>query len=194
MGTLFETSAVQGFMHVLPRGIDHILFILSLTLMTARLRSSLVLCSIFTLAHSCTLALSTLGFVHVSSHIVEPIIALSIVVIALMNLSNTTLEAQSATKWLRGLMIFAFGLFHGLGFATGLANLGLSGSELAPTLVGFNIGVELAQVVVILCSATLLALWTLLRKETSTLLRPINSAVAAIALFWCIERAMLLWI
>ena len=133
----------QGFIHVVPEGRDHILFVLGVFLLSRAWKPLLAQVTTFTLAHSVTLALATLGFVHVPSAIVEPIIAASIVAVAIENIVR-----PRYTHW-RLLVVFVFGLIHGLGFAGALSDLDLPTSSLVTGLVGFNVGVELGQLSVI---------------------------------------------
>ena len=137
----------HGFHHILE-GWDHLLFITALVLATRRWRELIVVVSVFTVAHTITLILSVCDIVRLSSHIVEPMIAASIVVIALQN----ALRPSAARGWLRLTLAFGFGLFHGLGFAGGLleAMQELPGFSLGSALGGFSIGVELGHQVVVL--------------------------------------------
>ena len=172
-----------GFTHILPGGLDHVLFVLGLFLLASGTRTLLLQISVFTVAHSVTLALAALGLVSVPSSIVEPLIAVSIAYIAIENL-----VATSISRW-RPAIVFAFGLLHGLGFARALADLGISGTDLPVTLVGFNVGVELGQLAVVLTAAVvvhLLPLATAHRRRYLT--NPASAAIAAIGLFWAIER------
>ncbi len=107
----------QGFVHVVPLGLDHILFVLGLFLMSREWKPLLLQVSAFTAAHTVTLALSTLGIFRLSPSIVEPLIAISIVVIAVENL-----HAEHRLRW-RVAIVFAFGLIHGLGFAGALSDI-----------------------------------------------------------------------
>ncbi|QFS82979.1 HupE/UreJ family protein [Roseivivax sp. THAF197b] len=132
-----------GFEHILPMGLDHILFVLGLFFLSARLGPLLWQVSAFTLAHTVTLALGALGYVNVPGFIVEPIIAASIVFVAVENIVS-----KGWSKW-RPLVVFAFGLLHGLGFASVLGEFGLPAGQFIPALIGFNIGVELGQLTVI---------------------------------------------
>lgn len=133
-----------GFAHVIPSGADHILFILAVLFMSSDLKGILIQASIFTLAHSLTLFLSAYDFVRINPSLTEPLIALSIVVSALQNLLN------SETGRFRFLMIFGFGLLHGLGFAAALDETGIAGTLKLAGILGFNIGVEIAQIAIIL--------------------------------------------
>ncbi|WP_323768576.1 HupE/UreJ family protein [Antarctobacter sp.] len=132
-----------GFEHILPMGLDHILFVLGLFFLSTRLGPLLWQISAFTLAHTVTLALGALGYVTIPGSIVEPIIAASIVYVAVENIVSDKLH-----RW-RPLVIFVFGLLHGLGFASVLGEFGLPADQFIPALIGFNVGVELGQLTVI---------------------------------------------
>ncbi|MCK5727332.1 MAG: HupE/UreJ family protein [Thiotrichaceae bacterium] len=137
---------VTGFEHIIPKGLDHILFILALFFFKPQLRILLWQVSLFTLAHTVTLGLSSYGLIHLPAIIIEPLIALSIAYAALENLFNRGLKRS------RMVLIFAFGLLHGLGFASVLADFGLPETDFLLALLSFNIGVELAQVGILLCA------------------------------------------
>lgn len=132
-----------GFDHIVPLGLDHILFVLGLFLLAARVRPLLWQVTAFTAAHTVTLALGALGIVTIPGNIVEPIIAASIVYVAVENLFTDGLN-----PW-RPAVVFVFGLLHGLGFASVLAEFGLPSDQFIPALLGFNVGVELGQLLVI---------------------------------------------
>lgn len=132
-----------GFDHILPKGLDHILFVLGLFFLSAHLRPLILQVSAFTAAHTVTLALGALGWVSVPASIVEPLIAASIVYVAVENIFTSGLS-----RW-RPLVIFGFGLLHGLGFASVLGAFGLPERQFIPALLGFNIGVEIGQLTVI---------------------------------------------
>ena len=146
-----EMSAFEGFTryipvgveHIIPLGLDHILFVLGLFLLAAKMRPLLWQVSAFTLAHTITLALAALGYVTVPGSIVEPIIAASIVYVAVENIFSRGLN-----PW-RPAVIFCFGLLHGLGFASVLGEYGIPDSAFVPALLGFNVGVEIGQLAVI---------------------------------------------
>lgn len=139
-----------GFDHILPKGLDHILFVLGLFLLSTHLGPLLWQVSAFTLAHTVTLALGAMGWVSVPAGIVEPLIAASIVYVAIENI-----YVGGLSRW-RPFVIFGFGLLHGLGFASVLGDFGLPPGQFLPSLIGFNIGVELGQLTVIALAAGLL--------------------------------------
>jgi hydrogenase/urease accessory protein HupE len=181
--TTFIDYVRLGFTHILPLGIDHILFILGLFLLSTKLQPLLVQITAFTIAHSFTLALGLYGLVEVPAKIVEPLIALSIVFVAVENLFTSRL-----TKW-RPFVIFGFGLLHGLGFAGILQELGLPRDQYLVGLVGFNVGVELGQLAVIALAWLVSSFWFQSRPWYRTrLVLPASAAIAAVGLFWTIER------
>lgn len=146
-----------GFDHIVPKGLDHILFVLGLFFLAARLRPLLLQVSLFTLAHTITLALAALGYVNLPGSIVEPLIAASIVFIAIENI-----WARGISKW-RPYVIFGFGLLHGLGFASVLGEFGLPEDTFVAALIGFNVGVEVGQLFVI--AIMFLCIWQALRID-----------------------------
>ncbi|MES1218615.1 MAG: HupE/UreJ family protein [Bacteroidota bacterium] len=133
----------MGYTHVLPLGFDHILFILSLLLLSTRLKPLLWQATAFTVAHSLSLALAMYNIVNVPSSVIEPLISFSICLVALENIFFPKLRPS------RIVIVFIFGLVHGLGFAEALTSIGLSKSNYLFALLFFNVGVELAQVTVI---------------------------------------------
>ncbi|CUH77406.1 HupE/UreJ family protein [Tropicibacter naphthalenivorans] len=139
----FAAYIPVGFEHILPMGLDHILFVLGLFFLSTHLRPLLWQISAFTLAHTVTLALGALGYVTIPGSIVEPIIAASIVYVAVENIVSDKLH-----RW-RPLVIFVFGLLHGLGFASVLQEFGLPQDQFVAGLIGFNVGVEFGQLTVI---------------------------------------------
>ncbi len=146
-----------GFDHIVPLGLDHILFVLGLFFLAPRMRPLLIQISLFTLAHTITLALAALGFVNIPGSIVEPLIAASIVFVAIENI-----WAKGISPW-RPFVIFGFGLLHGLGFASVLGDFGLPSGTFVPALIGFNVGVEVGQLAVI--AVVFLFVWQALRVD-----------------------------
>lgn len=172
-----------GFTHILPGGLDHVLFVCGLFLLAGGTRSLLWQISAFTVAHSVTLALAALGVVAVPAAIVEPLIALSIAYVAIENLMSTSLS-----RW-RLAVVFTFGLLHGLGFASALRDLGVSGADLPVTLVGFNVGVELGQIAVVMIAALLVRLVPVPPgRRRQWIVLPGSAAIAAMGIFWAIQR------
>jgi len=172
-----------GLWHIVPEGVDHVLFVLGLVLLSPRLAPLLWQVSAFTAAHTLTLGLSSLGVVALSPAVVEPLIALSIAYVAVENCVVRELK-----PW-RPLLVFGFGLLHGLGFAGVLGEIGLPPGERLAALLGFNVGVEGGQLLVI--AATLLAVgWTRDRSWYRTRVAvPISLSIAAVGLTWAVERA-----
>jgi hypothetical protein len=172
-----------GFMHLVPSGLDHVLFILGLFLLTPRLRGLVVQVSVFTLAHSATLAATALGMISPPGAIVEPLIALSIVFIAVENIIRSTVS-----RW-RLWLIFCFGLLHGTGFAGALTALDLTRPHLLTTIVTFNVGVELAQIAVLAAAAVVVRASAIAPEPYRRfVIRPASLAIAAMGVIWLLER------
>lgn len=173
-----------GFTHILPKGLDHILFVLGLALLSPRPRPLVVQISAFTLAHTLTLALSTYGVVRLSPRVVEPLIALSIVYVAAENLLTTRLRAS------RVILVCAFGLLHGLGFAGALGELGWPQGRRLLALLAFNAGVEAGQVAVVALALLLVAGWAAAGFDRLRLVRGASIAIAAVGAFWAVSRTL----
>ena len=183
----FETAGrylALGFWHIVPEGLDHILFVLGLFLLSTRWRPLLWQVSAFTLAHTLTLALSTYGWVRLSPQIVEPLIALSIAYVAIENLLVRELK-----PW-RPAVVFLFGLLHGLGFAGVLGELGLPENEQLAALLAFNVGVELGQLAVLLGAFAAVSWWRHRPWYRSRVVIPCSLAIAAMGLWWAVTRAV----
>jgi hydrogenase/urease accessory protein HupE len=172
-----------GFTHIVPYGLDHMLFVLGIYLLSRRTRSVLWQVSAFTVAHSITLGLGMYGVVAVSPRIVEPLIALSIAYVAIENIFVSELKA-----W-RVALVFAFGLLHGMGFAGALKELGLPRSEFVTALLTFNVGVEAGQLAVI-GAAFMLVGWHCADRAwyRSRIVVPASTLIACTAVFWTIQR------
>ncbi len=172
-----------GFTHILPLGFDHILFILGIFFLNPNLRSVLFQATAFTIAHSITLGLAASGMIHPLSSIIEPIIALSIAFIAIENMFITSL------KWWRILIVFGFGLVHGMGFAGALAEIGLPEKNFLSSIISFNVGVELGQITVILLANYILVNWIKNKGwYRSRFLIPASACIAVFALWLTYER------
>jgi hydrogenase/urease accessory protein HupE len=174
---------VLGFTHIVPHGLDHMLFVLGIYLLSGRARSVLWQVSAFTAAHSLTLGLSLYGVLAVSSKVVEPLIAISIAYVAIENIFVSKLKA-----W-RVALVFAFGLLHGLGFAGALKDVGLPRSEFLTALLTFNVGVETGQLAVI-GAAFLLVGWHCSQRAwyRARVVVPASALIACIAVYWTVER------
>lgn len=170
-----------GFEHIIPQGLDHILFVLGLFFSTLKLRSLILQVTAFTFAHSITLALAALGFVKLQLSVVEPLIFLSIVWVAF---ENTFFK--KTTKW-RPLVVFTFGLLHGLGFATLLTQYGLPKDNFISLLLAFNVGVEFGQFAVLLAAFILIRLIYLKTEYKNQLKIPASILIGCTGLFWFIE-------
>jgi hypothetical protein len=174
-----------GYQHIFPLGFDHILFVLSLFLLSSNLKTILWQSLAFTVAHSVTLGLAMYSVVKVSPAIVEPLIALSIMYVALENVFVKRLRPSRIG------VVFLFGLIHGLGFASSLSELGLPQNSFFSSLIMFNVGVELGQLTVILFAFFLVGKW--FGKKTyyhKCIVTPLSLLIAAVALFWVIQRAL----
>lgn len=175
-----------GFEHILPLGLDHILFVIGLFLLSTKLRPLLTQVTAFTLAHTVTLALGMAGIVNIPGSIVEPIIAASIVYVAVENIMMPTLS-----RW-RPYIVFVFGLLHGLGFAGVLTEFGIPSGQFVTALIGFNIGVELGQLTVIaLCFALVGAWFGNASWYRKVVIIPGSAFIAVIGAYWFIERTLL---
>ena len=178
----FYIFVKAGFEHIIPQGLDHILFVLGLFFSCITFRSLLWQVTAFTVAHSITLVLAAQGLVQLRGDIVEIIIALSIVWIAVENCLY-----KETSKW-RYLVVFSFGLLHGLGFAALLTQYGLPKENFISLLLAFNIGVEFGQLAVLVIAFLLIKL--VLRKNwySNQIKIPASIIIALVGLFWFVER------
>lgn len=173
-----------GFVHILPAGLDHILFIVGLFLLCRRWQPLVAQISLFTVAHTLTLGLAAASIITLPPRWVEPLIALSIAWIAIENI-----WVQRVTRW-RLAVVFGFGLLHGLGFAGVLGELGLPPGRFLSTLASFNIGVELGQLTIVAIGMLLLWRWRRHEKYQRRVVVPISLLIAAVGLYWAIERVL----
>jgi hypothetical protein len=172
-----------GFTHIVPGGPDHILFVLGIFLLSRRVKPILQQVTAFTVAHTLTLALSIYGIVRLPPSIVEPLIALSIVFVAVENILTPELRPS------RIALVFCFGLLHGLGFAGVLSELGLPRAEFLTALLSFNVGVEGGQLTVIAIAFLLVGLP--FRRQSwyrQRVVVPASCLIAAVGLYWSVER------
>ncbi len=172
-----------GYQHILPLGLDHILFVLSLLLPVPKLRPVLWQATAFTVAHSLTLGAAMYGLVAPPPAVVEPLISLSIAFVALENLLSPKVRPT------RIAVVFAFGLIHGLGFAGALGELGLPKKAFLESLLAFNGGVELGQITVILAAWVLVGRWAADRPwYHQRVVVPASVGIALVAVYWTVER------
>jgi len=174
-----------GYTHILPGGLDHILFVVGLFLLSWRWRPLLLQISAFTLAHSITLGLTMYGVVSLPARLVEPMIAVSIVYVAVENLLTSELK-----PW-RVALVFSFGLLHGMGFAGVLRDVGLPRPQFITALLAFNAGVEAGQLTVIALAFAAVAYWRRNRPLYRRLVvLPASVAISLVGLFWTLQRAL----
>ena len=174
-----------GFEHIIPKGWDHIVFVLGLFFFSTKLRPLVWQISAFTVAHTFTLALGSIGYIKIVPEIVEPLIALSIVFIAVENIFFDRLS-----KW-RPIVIFIFGLLHGLGFASVLGEFGLPDGFFITALLGFNLGVEIGQLTVVLLAFITVGYWFNKKDYYQiSVANPISIIIGLVGAYWFIERVI----
>jgi hydrogenase/urease accessory protein HupE len=180
---VIKTYIVLGFEHILPKGLDHILFILGIFLLSIHLRPLLWQVTMFTVAHTLTLGLSMAGLISLPANIVEPLIALSIAYIGIENITAHSLHKS------RLVIVFCFGLLHGMGFASVLSDFGMPADAFLTALVSFNVGVELGQLTVILLAFFAVGVW--FRNKPwyhRVIVIPCSLAIAVTGLYWTWDR------
>jgi len=179
----------MGTIHILE-GVDHLLFVLALMLIVSGFGPLLKAVTAFTVAHSITLALATLDIIHIPSAPTEALIALSILFLA-TEIIHKQQGKISLTEQYPWIIAFVFGLFHGLGFAGALSEIGVPQHEIPLALFMFNVGVETGQLMFI---AAVLSLWALVRRLPISLpqgaWRVLPYSIGSIAAFWTIDRVM----
>jgi len=193
LGTITEQSDLDlvlkyiysGIVHIVPAGLDHILFVIGLLAFSLSGKALVAQISLFTVAHTLTLAMASLGWVAVPGAIVEPLIALSIAYIGIENIWR----AKGRLTLLRSAVVFGFGLLHGLGFASVLADFGLPSHAFVLGLLSFNIGVEIGQLMVVI---PVFALLTVLRLNKYIFRQrfqvPVSLSISFVGLYWAAER------
>lgn len=199
-GTPFWTTAWQFFLlgieHILD-GYDHILFLIGLLVIVVSVRELLVIVTSFTVAHSITLILASVGVIALPSRITESVIAASIVFIAVENIAYLMRlqEGKRPKGWFanpahRWMLVFGFGLVHGLGFSSALREIGLPDTNLIPALLSFNIGVEAGQLMIV--AVTLPVMVYLHHKGWRSRIAATMSIIIGIAgAAWLVQRVLL---
>ncbi len=180
---IMQTYAVSGFQHIVPLGLDHILFVLGIFLLATSLTPLLWQVTMFTIAHSITLSMAMLEIFSLPAAVVEPLIALSIAYVAVENIFRP--ELHRSRLWL----VFGFGLLHGLGFASVLAEFGMPRDDFALALLSFNIGIEFGQLAVIAVAYVALTIW--FRNQQlyrHIVVIPVSALIAIVGLYWFWER------
>ena len=181
-GTIVVQYLRLGFTHIIPEGLDHILFVLGLFLLNAKFRPLAWQVTAFTIAHALTLTLATFEAVALSAKLVEPLIALSISYVAFENIITDRLKPS------RSAIVFLFGLLHGLGFASVLIQLGLPEGERPLALVSFNIGIEAGQLAVIVAAFTTVG-WVSQRPWYRTrIVIPVSFVIGIVGLAWMVQH------
>lgn len=174
---------VLGFQHIIPAGLDHILFVLSLFLLDSRLKPVIIQASCFTASHTITLILTSQGTIHPPAQLVETVISASIVFVALENIFIGRMKSS------RYVIIFLFGLIHGMGFASALNETGLPRNAFYTSLISFNVGVELGQIAVIFIAYFLVGKWFSEKIWYRTrIILPLSLIIALIAVYWTVDR------
>lgn len=182
----FIDYIVIGFEHIIPKGLDHILFVLGIFFFSTHLRPLIWQVTAFTLAHTVTLAMGILGVVSIPAGIVEPLIAASIVYVGIENITS-----KGHSRW-RPYIVFGFGLLHGLGFASVLGDIGLNPTTFVTGLVGFNVGVELGQLAVIALAYVFIGFWFGSKPWYRAYVAiPASLCIAAVGAWWFVERVFL---
>ena len=181
---VFLTYLRLGFTHIVPKGLDHILFVVGLFLLSVRWSALLYQITAFTLAHSVTLALSMQGIVSLPGRFVETLIALSIAWVAIENIATSKLM-----PW-RVAVVFGFGLLHGLGFASVLGELGMPEGRFLAALLAFNIGVEVGQLGVVATAFAITARFRQLAGYRRWVVLPCSAAIGATGLWWAVARGL----
>lgn len=203
-GQVFWRFLVSGFDHIIPKGLDHILFVLGLFMFSLAWRPLLSQVTAFTLAHTVTLGMATLGVINIPASAmwaVEALIALSITYVAVENILRPKLG------WWRIAVVFGFGLLHGLGFASVLGDFGLAQGQFILSLIAFNVGVEIGQLAVIAVAVALILVAVRLApfgklpvEQTPVESVPVmhravsivgSLIIAVIGIYWVIERTFL---
>ena len=172
-----------GFDHIIPAGLDHILFVLGLFLLSTRLGTLLWQVTMFTIAHSITLAMAMTGLIDLPARVVEPLIALSIAYIGVENIWHRGLHKS------RLALVFAFGLLHGLGFASLLSDFGMPDGAFATALIAFNIGVEFGQLAVLAGAYLAIGFWFGNKPYyRQVIVIPASLVIALVGLYWTWDR------
>ena len=179
---------ILGMEHIVPKGLDHILFIFGVFFFAVKLKPLLWQVTMFTLAHSLTLILASLKLVFIPASIIEPLIALSIGYVAFENIFQRQGKFHSRSNAIRYAVIFFFGLIHGLGFAFVLEDIGLPTGQLILSLLSFNIGVEIAQIGLVVLAYLLMFYPSKQPWYRKAIQIPCSLVIGLIGVYWFFER------
>ena len=180
---VFWKYTLIGIQHIIPEGFDHILFITCVFFLNPSLKKVIIQASMFTVAHSITLGLAMYGIIKPPANIIEPLIALSIVFLAIENIVS-----DKVRPW-RLVMVFLFGMVHGMGFAGALSQLGMPQYAFATALISFNVGVEIGQLSIILLLYFLVSLpFSKIPTYRKRIVIPVSTVIALVATYWTIQR------
>jgi len=175
-----------GFKHIIPLGLDHILFVLGLFLASPKIKPLLIQATFFTMAHTISLVMVANKLLLPNANIIEPLISISIVFIAIENIFIT--QINSRRYW----VIFLFGLIHGMGFASAFIETSINNTYFYTSLFSFNVGVEIGQVLILLLAYLVIGKpygsesWY--RKK---IVIPVSIFIAIIAIAWTYKRICL---
>jgi hydrogenase/urease accessory protein HupE len=175
-----------GIEHIIL-GFDHILFVLSVILLATSVKRAALLVTVFTVAHSITLILAGNNLVFVPEYIVEPFIALSISYVAVQNIRQLRKNGTARGSIDSPLIVFGFGLFHGLGFAGALRDALIPKEYFIPALLSFNIGIEIGQMAIVLAVLPLLLILKN-RPQRKTFLIAVSAVILFVSLIWLVQR------
>lgn len=186
--TLIANYLWQGITHIIG-GTDHVLFLGSLLVSTVSISAGLITMTVFAVAHSITLFLAVYGVVDIDGGIVEPAIAITILLTALMTATAYAAQRESLLDKVRMPIVFILGLVHGLGFGGDLSDIHLPAHTFLTAMLSFTVGIELGQIVIALC---LLPLLYLLKKQTDrrVIVILVSCIIACVALYWTVTRLM----
>ena len=181
--TVFWKYTLIGIQHIIPEGFDHILFITCVFFLNPSLKKVIIQASMFTLAHSITLGLAMYGVIKPPANIIEPLIALSIVCLAIENIMS-----DKVMPW-RLVMVFLFGMVHGMGFAGALSQLGMPQYAFGIALISFNVGVEIGQLsIILLLYFFVSAPFSKMPFYRRRIVIPVSTVIALVAAYWTVQR------
>lgn len=184
ISSVIAEYVIAGFEHILPMGMDHILFIVGIFLLSLKMRPLLWQVTMFTIAHTITLGMTMTGILNMPANIVEPLIALSIAYIGVENLYHKSLHNS------RLVIVFMFGLLHGMGFASLLQEFGMPSDAFFTALISFNVGVELGQLAIILMGFAAVGWFRNKQWYRHVVTIPASLLIGLTGLYWTYDRVV----